>query len=262
MCCCHCWVDFHWFYLHNPHIQKSNGYITGDSCRISHLLQIETLLQIIITPIWCALHASNPRSSWVISLFGQMDRAKQSRVIWTDSMQVLNLNIKTVADSTETSFESWCTCLVLCCSCTMLYQSWTLHLGHVGKLPSAPYVWNWALCRKESSIIRAVFYLKAVTWAEAILWGFNASLRSSLRGDQASYFNTSALFYPNFWSGAIWSWAATFSRVCDGFIGSVNAWTNICHMHCVFFVDCGIPTISETILLYEVWSHMTSKLGP
>ena len=58
--------------------------------------------------------------------------------------------------------------------------SWALHLGHVGTLPSAACVWNRALCREESSIIRAVFYLKTVTWAAAILRGFDASQHSSL----------------------------------------------------------------------------------
>lgn len=38
-----------------------------------------------------------------------------------------------------------------------------------------PSVWNWALCSEESSIIRAALYLKTITWAEVILWGFNAS---------------------------------------------------------------------------------------
>lgn len=167
-------------------------------------------------------------------------------------MQVVNLNIKTVAGSVE----SWCARLVFCCSFTMLYQSWTLHLGHVGKLPSAPYVWNWALCRKESSIIRAVFYLKAVSWAEAILWGFNASRRSSLRGDQASYFNTSALFYPNFWSGAIWSWAATFSRVCDGFIGSVMHGQIYVICTVFFYVDCHKSNhMRDYTAVQRAWNH-------
>lgn len=58
-----------------------------------------------------------------------------------------------------------------------------------------PHVSETELCAtKESSIIRAVFYLKTVTWAEAILPGLDASRRSSHRGDQTSYFNTSALF--------------------------------------------------------------------
>lgn len=68
--------------------------------------------------------------------------------------------------------------LTLCCD--VLQLSWDFffffsHLGHAGTRPSAACVWNWALCREESSIIRAAFYLKTITWAEVFLWGFDAS---------------------------------------------------------------------------------------
>lgn len=66
--------------------------------------------------------------------------------------------------------------LVLRCSATELgFFFFFSHLGHAGTRPSAACVWNWALCREESSIIRAAFYLKTITWAEVFLWGFDAS---------------------------------------------------------------------------------------
>lgn len=85
--------------------------------------------------------------------------------------------------TTLLSYSSfWCAHRPVLCRVVLRHTvlSWALHLGHVGPLPSAACVWNRALCWEESSIIRAVFYLKTVTWAAAILRGFDASQHSSL----------------------------------------------------------------------------------